>query len=498
MDNYTSAASPGAKEKVEATILEELAAGNYRIADCKPTIVSALGAVPKPDSEDLRIIHDCSMPPGRGVNAFIDIEKQKFQTLDDATKLIGKDFYIAKVDLRRAYRSVPVHPGNYSALGLKWRFKDDRHPTYLIDTRLPFGARSAPGIFHRITQSVKRMMARKGFSKLVVYLDDFLVVGRTLKECQQAFDTLCALLLELGFVISPSKLVRPCQKLTFLGVDIDTQSLSLSLSQKKLRDLKDLLLSFQSRVRASKRQLQQLAGRLNWACKVVHGGRTFLRRILDLMSSLASQSAKCLLSEEFFKDLDWWVSFLEVFNGFCSFHDSRPVTNLHTDACTWGIGASFGEDWFYSNLLVDAPELSGLHITYKEALCVVFSAERWAGSFKNKVVHVYCDNQAAVAMINKGTTKNPIMMTYLRRLFWCSAMYNFRLRAFHITGKLNVLADHISRLHFRPNMQAFCHHLLASAGWSALLAPATLHMSPLSYFFLLGLYSSSLCFSSAF
>ena len=103
MDNYTFAVSPGAKEKVEATILEELAAGNYRIADCKPTIVSALGAVPKPDSEDLRIIHDCSMPPGRGVNAFIDIEKQKFQTLDDATKLIGKDFYIAKVDLGRAY-----------------------------------------------------------------------------------------------------------------------------------------------------------------------------------------------------------------------------------------------------------------------------------------------------------------------------------------------------------------------------------------------------------
>ena len=305
VDNYASATGPDSKEKVERAILEELSAGNYYIPECKPTIVSALGAVPKPDLDDLRVIYDCSMPPGRGVNSFISIDKQKFQTLDDATKLIGKDLYIAKVDLRRAYRSVPVHPSNYPALGLKWRFDGDREFTYLVDTRLPFGARSAPGIFHRITQSVRRMMKRKGFSRIIVYLDDFLVVGRTFKECQLAYDTLCSLLLELGFAISPGKLVPPCQKLTFLGVVIDTSTLSLSLPQSKLCDLQTLLISFRFKVRASKRQLQQLAGRLNWACKVVYGGRTFLRRILDLMSSLVTQSAKCLLSEEFFRDLDW-------------------------------------------------------------------------------------------------------------------------------------------------------------------------------------------------
>ena len=42
--------------------------------------------------------------------------------------------------------------------------------------------------------------------------------------------------------------------------------------------------------------------------------------------------------------------------------------------------------------------------SYKEALCVVFAAERWASSLCNKTVFVYCDNTAAVAMINKGST----------------------------------------------------------------------------------------------
>ena len=158
MDNYFSATSPTSKDKVESSILEEIEAGNYAITTHKPTIISALGAVPKPDSDELRLIHDCSMPPSLGVNNYIAIEKQTFQTLDDAVKLIDKDSFIAKVDLRRAYRSVPVHPSNHDALGLKWKFQGDKHFIYLVDTRLPFGGRSAAGIFHRLTQSVKRMM----------------------------------------------------------------------------------------------------------------------------------------------------------------------------------------------------------------------------------------------------------------------------------------------------------------------------------------------------
>ena len=498
MENYTSATSPNSRDRVEKSILEELEAGNYAVTTHKPTIVSALGAVPKPDSDDLRLIHDCSMPPSLGVNNYIAIEKQTFQTLDDAVKLIDEDSFIAKVDLRRAYRSVPVHPSNHDALGLKWKFQGDKHFTYFVDTRLPFGGRSAPGIFHRLTQSVRRMMFRRGYKGIVVYLDDFLVVGKTLKECQEAFYVLCRLLEELGFTISPNKVVEPCQKLTFLGVEIDTESLTLSLPQDKLHSLKDTLLSFSHRARASKRQLQQLAGRLNWACKVVFGGRTFLRRILDLMNSLCKQSDKCLLNKEFFKDLDWWLQFLEVFNGQCPFHDSRPITNLHTDACSSGIGAVFGEDWFYSNLLVDAPELAPLHINFKEALCIVFALRRWAPFLRDKTINIFCDNTAAVAMLNKGTTRNRVMMDYLRQLFWYSATYNFRLKVFHIPGKFNVWADHVSRLHQEEHFLALCQHQLSRFGPSALNSPATCHMSQLSYLFLLGLFGSGFYSHSAF
>ena len=74
--NYFSSLNSGAKDKVEATLLDELASGNYLISDTKPRIVSASGAVPKPDSEELlRLIHDCSMPAGLGV-----LHSEKWET----------------------------------------------------------------------------------------------------------------------------------------------------------------------------------------------------------------------------------------------------------------------------------------------------------------------------------------------------------------------------------------------------------------------------------
>ena len=491
MENYFSVCNPLAQAKVEGTLNDEIAQGNYMVVSQKPTIVSALGAVPKPDSSDLRIIHDCSMPRGLGVNSYIDIEKQQFSTVDEAVRLVEKGCFMAKVDLRHAYRSVPVHPSNFEALGLKWRFQGDENFTYLVDTRLPFGAKSSPGIFHRLTQAVKRMMIKRGFSLIIVYLDDFLVLGHTLEECQLAYDTLCNLLVGLGFELSPSKLVPPTQRLVFLGVEFDSCALTLSLPTSKLKDFKAVILSFQQKRRVSKRQLQCLAGKLNWACKVVYGGRTFLRRILDLMNSLPSSHSRCRLTKDFHADLQWWSMFLDTFNGKCNFLDPRPLTSLQTDACDVALGAAFESDWFYCNFFVDFPALTSLHINYKEAICIVLSALRWAHCWRNKKVHIFCDNTAAVAMLNKGTTKSPFMMSYLRLLFWLSAVHNFRLQVFHIPGVSNCYADHISRLHEGCHLSGFLE-LAPSFGTNPAVVNCFHHMSPLAYYLLLGSYSSPL------
>lgn len=268
-------------------------------------------------------------------------------------------------------------------MGLKWQFAGDNHFTYFYDTRLPLGAKSSPEIFHRLTQPVRRMMARRDFQAVVVYLDDFLVIGRTQEECQLAFSTLLQLLQDLGFQISWHKVTGPTQKLVFLGVELDTLRCEMVLPWGKLDDLHKTVSSFLTRRRATKRQLQSLAGKLNWACRVVYGGCRFLRCILDCMNSLHSSTAKHRLSTNFLADIKWWHSFLCHFNGWCPFLSEQPTTDVQTDACQLAAGAYFRGDWFYHNFVLDTPEFAALHINHKEVLAQIFSAFCWAPLWQN-------------------------------------------------------------------------------------------------------------------
>ena len=100
------------------------------------------------------------------------------------------------------------------------------------------------------------MMWKRGFVNIIIYLDDFLVIGATQAECTHAY-VLLQLLQDLGFTIGQRKLVLPTRKLTFLGVELDTISYSMALPQEKLHECQTIVSSFLHKGR--------LAGKLNWA-----------------------------------------------------------------------------------------------------------------------------------------------------------------------------------------------------------------------------------------
>lgn len=116
-DNHQSALAD--KDAVGKQILHEVALGNYVVTNKKPRIVSALGAVPKSDG-GIRIIHDASMPIGSSLNDFaVQDTKLKFQTVDDAVALMTEGCFMAKVDLKAAYRSIPISKDSQQYTGLK-------------------------------------------------------------------------------------------------------------------------------------------------------------------------------------------------------------------------------------------------------------------------------------------------------------------------------------------------------------------------------------------
>jgi len=446
-ENYSSATLHPNRAQVEKQILFEIDHGHYRLTNEPPTIVSALGAVPKPNSDQVRLIHDCSRPAGAALNDFATIDKLSFQTIDDAAQLVSPNCFFGKVDLQSAYRSVAIHPDDYPATGLHWTFNGEESTTYMFDTRLPFGARRSPGIFHRLTQAVKRMMQARGFNGIVVYLDDFLICESSYDKCWQAMTTLISLLRELGFSISWHKVEGPCQRLTFLGIEFDSIVQCLRLPQDKLEEFRVLLIEFSARSRASRRQLQRLAGKLNWACKVVRGGRTYLRRILNLINPLSKPHHKARLNREFHADIQWWIRFIDCFNHQPTFPIPQVDSPVFMDACPVASGIFFAGDWQYTNFDIDWPEVAPMHINHKEVLSALLAARRWGHLWANSCVKLFTDNTTARAIINKGTCKNAIVMSYLRELFWIAATNNFSIQAVYIRGPSNILADSISRLH---------------------------------------------------
>lgn len=463
--NHRSAVDPKVRPFVQKLIRAEIESGNYILCDNKPLVVSALGAVPKSDGS-YRLIHDCSLPDGGSVNSHApDFDKYSYESVDSATALLKSGYYMAKVDIKSAYRHIPLHPQSQRVTGLKWRFSDGTE-TYFYDAKLPFGARAAPTIFHRLSQSVKRMMSRRGFDLMVAFQDDFLIIGRTYKECLQAWLVLINLLLKLGLDINYNKLVAPCTRLVFLGIQIDTESCEIALPEDKLQDIKHVIASFRQKRRASKRQLQSLAGKLNFAAKVVRGGRTFLRRILNCIARLRRPHHKAKIAVEVQKDIHWWSSFMDQYNGVAAFIDTINIAPILTDACSFAGGGFCNGDFMYTVWETDMSTVSSLPINYKETISAALAVIRWAPHLQNRPIMVYTDNQCAAAILNKCASRNNVVMSLLRTMFWKVSKANCTVRAVYMPGEKHVLADTISRLnepgqllHLEAllNEWCFCH-----------------------------------------
>ena len=77
----------------------------------------------------------------------------------------GRDAQLVKLDIKEAYRIMPVHPDDYHLLGIRWKGS-----TY-IDRALPFGLRSAPKIFNAIADFIAWVLTCQGIHPLPCLLD---------------------------------------------------------------------------------------------------------------------------------------------------------------------------------------------------------------------------------------------------------------------------------------------------------------------------------------
>ena len=463
-DNYRSVLKDGAFNFIDNLIMEELSQGKFVLADRHPACVHALGAIPKHDGS-FRPITDCRRPEGVSINNFMDTTFQTFNyvTMDQVAAMVSPGCYMATLDISSAYRSVAIRADNWPYQGILWPVEDS--PAYLYDVRLSFGLRCAPYIFTEISDFIVHTMSRLGYPGIMNYLDDFLVFGETYEACQTAQSVLTRLLGELGFLVSWKKSTTPSKVVRYLGIIINSDTMSLSLPEDKLEKLKLELLFFRNRSRATKRQIQRLCGIIAHCAKVVKGGRTFSKRIIDLLSGLKDGNPRIRLTEEFRLDVEWWLNFAQVFNGvecIIPVNDGSGPT-FATDSSLKGYGIVSSDDWqagYFNNeeFPTDIGRCDPYHghwlnvvvpannINFLELVPIWLALIRFNYDWRN--CHVLCmsDNTQVVSMIKAGHSINTDCMILLRRIFWICVTNNIHLTAVHISGHSNIIPDMLSRV----------------------------------------------------
>ena len=412
---------------------------------------SSFGVIPKSTPGKWRLIVDMSSPSGGSVNDGINesLCSLSYVTIRDGAQGVatfGRGTMMAKVDIRNAYRVVPVNPDDRWLMGMIW------HQKLYIDTALPFGLRSAPKIFTALADAIEWIAKNNGIQFIIHYLDDFLLLGAPgSQQCTKSVTTLMEILQQLGMPVAWDKLEGPAPRLTFLGFELDSINWEIRLPREKLKELQDLVERWSGRRSCTRRELESLVGRLTHASRVI----TFLRRLFELLAGTRQAHHHIRLNSSYRSDLLWWSSFMETWNGISMIPESQghsPI-EMWTDASgSYGCGAISTHLRLWIQLQWPSRSHFGFNSTdqsilWKELVPIVIACAVWARYWRGRAVIVHCDNTGAVAVVNSGYSRESPIMHLLRCLFFIRATYQFSLYAVHISGSQNSWADALSRGH---------------------------------------------------
>ena len=131
----------------------------------------------------LRVCGDYSVT----VNSQLEDHRQPIPLPEDLMQKLGGGYGFTKIDLADAYNQIMLAPESQKKLALS------THRGVLLQRRLPFGIKSAPGYFQQIMEQLTSDL--KG---VAVYLDDILVSGNDAQEHLQNLQALLQRLNEKG------------------------------------------------------------------------------------------------------------------------------------------------------------------------------------------------------------------------------------------------------------------------------------------------------------
>lgn len=382
----------------------------------------------------------------RPLNQYLQKKHFKMDTLSKVLNLVKANDWAISLDLSDAYLHVPLFPEHRKYLrfciqGQVYQWKV-----------LCFGPTSAPRVFTKI-MSVVVAHLRTLSIRLSAYLDDWFVLNQKNQMLVQDRETCLDLLLSLGFIINKSKSVLiPTQCIVHIGGMFQMRQAIVTPTPERISKI-ELAIQKLTQGQILARDYLHLLGLMASCIDLIPNARLYMRPIqLHLLSfwkpSKQSLDIKIPCTQHLVSHLQWWLQTANTLKG----RSLRPIQaniTITTDASLKGYGGHINiNQQVFQGVWTDKEKQ--LHINNLELEAVARTLKHYLNVIQGQNVLIRCDNTTVVQYINKqGGTKSPQMCFKTWDLWNWVLKHNIHMRAAHIAGKMNVLADHLSRVTIR-------------------------------------------------
>ncbi len=357
-------------------------------------------------------------------------------------KCIQPQDWFAAIDLKDAYIHVSILPRHRPFLrfafeGRAWQYRV-----------LPFGLSLSPRVFTKVVESALTPLREVGI-RILNYLDDWLILAQSREQLGDHRDLVLRHLSQLGLRVNWEKSkLSPVQRISFLGVELDSVSMTARLTEERAQAVLNCLSSFRGRNVVPLKQFQRLLGHMASAAAVTPLGLLHMRPLQHWLHSRVPRWAwrrgtlRVGISQQCRRSLSPWTDLAFLRAGVPLEQVSRH-TVVTTDASSTGWGATCNGQ--AASGLWTGPRLLW-HINCLELWAVHLALWQFRPLLLGKHVLVRTDNTAAVSYINRLGGIRSHRMTQLARhlLLWSHTQFK-SLRAVHIPGQLNRAADALSR-----------------------------------------------------
>ena len=187
------------------------------------------------------------------LNVFVKYIHFKMENVNSLIDLLRPNDFIATIDLKDAYFTVPIHQDYSKYLRFWW------NGLYEF-TVLPFGLSSSPRVFTKVMKPILAFCRGKGI-RVVIYRDDIAVPGVSYDDCLSNVAQVISILERMGFIINRKKSqLTPCQAATYLGNFINSCEFKISLPPDKLFIFSDSAKDLLARHQCSLREVARFIG----------------------------------------------------------------------------------------------------------------------------------------------------------------------------------------------------------------------------------------------